>query len=98
MRKTTTATTAGIALAFVLCAGTAHADPPTPTDRRNAQLICQEIAANPTPQGLRLSMNDTYAQLRKQGASDVEARDSTASGTAYALLYTCPQYDFLLPR
>lgn len=99
MRKTIFAASTGIALALVLGAAPAHADPvSTSSERHDAQIICQEIAANPTPQGLRLSMNDTYAQYRKRGASDEEARDAAADGTAYALLYTCPQYDFLIPR
>jgi hypothetical protein len=94
------AASAGIALALALGAGTAHADPvgATSNDQHNAQIICNELAANPTPQGLRLSMNDTYAQLIQKGSSDADARDDAVDGTLYALLYTCPQYQYLVPR
>ena len=94
------AASTGIALALVLGGGTAHADPvgATSNDQRNAQIICRELAANPTPQGLRLSMNDTYAQMIQKGESDEDARDDAVDGTAYALLYTCPQYAYLVPR
>ena len=80
--------------------GIAHADPVgnTSNDQRNAQIICNELAANPTQQGLRLSMNDTYAQMIQQGESAADARDDEVDGTAYALMYTCPQYAYLVPR
>ncbi len=89
----------GIALGLALGGGTAHADPVGRSDdQHNAQIICRELAANPTREGLRLSINDTYAQMIQQGATDEEARDQAADGTAYALLYTCPQYAYLVPR
>ena len=89
------AASTGMALALVLGGGTAYADD---VDARNARIICQELAANPTPQGLRLSTNDTYAQMRQKGHSDQDARDTAVDGLAYALAYVCPQYSHLLPR
>ena len=78
------------AVALVLGTGVAHADPPgtTSNDEYNAQIVCGALAANPSVGGLHW----VEANMAQQGLSN----DDVVDGIAYAVLYTCPEYGWVV--
>lgn len=75
-----------VSAAVCLGAGVASADPPgnTPNDPANGRRMCELIAQDPTPGGVKAALNVL-------GESDLDV-DDKVDALAYGVLYVCPEY------
>ncbi len=87
-----------IGMLFVVApVGSANADPAgaTPNDEHNSYAVCSALNANPTTAGLRGIMLQMAGDLVQQ-EGDPGVKDDVIDAVAYAVLYTCPQYGYVL--